>query len=199
MAHRSWQGFSRAFLLVIALLAPALAPAAINIRLDFDDDNDPSTVRTVLSAGLTTATVRFILEVGSLPLPTGPVWLAVEEGCCEAPIWMGHRGTSVEYESLAFDPGHVVSFIPSFPTCTYCCPWFLELVLNEAAPVAAGGRYFIGQATWSADCNVEAACTPPNVFVVTGNVVDGQVDMSFTCPVIATEPRAWGVVKTIYR
>ncbi len=185
--------------LLTALLLFAPGAAALDIRLDFDDDGDPATIRTSLPQGQTTATVRFVLVVDALPLPTGPLWLQVTEGCCEAPIWEAHYGTYVDIPSLAFDPLFVSAVSPGFPTCTYCCPWALGLTFATAAPVAVGGRYFIGQATWNATCDAHAACTPPAQFTLTGDGLGGSGPMSFGCPVVAGEIDAWGALKAGWR
>lgn len=199
--HRSAVRRRVPFLLLL-FLAPLLAASrapALDLRLDFDDDGDPATIRTALPEGQTTATVRFVLVVDALPLPTEPLWLQVTEGCCEAPIWESHYGTYVDIPSLAFDPLYVAEAAPGFPTCTYCCPWVLGLRFAPNAPVAVGGRYFIGQAEWSAQCEAHAACTPPAQFMLTGDGLGGSGPMSFGCPVVAGDRDAWGTLKAIWR
>lgn len=185
--------------LLLAILSAASAGAAIDILLDFDDDDDPYTVRTALPVGQTTATARFILDVGALPLPTEPLWLQVTEGCCDAPQWEGHYGTMVDIGSIAFDPAFIAVAEPGFPVCTYCCPWVLALTFNAGAPVAAGGRYFIGQATWQADCQVEAGCSPPTALVLSGWEIAGSGPMAFTCSVVPVQIGPWGAVKARWR
>lgn len=177
---------------VLFIALPALADVAI--RLDFDNDGDPATLRTLLPTGQTSAVARFVLEVTSLPLPTEMIWVAVEEGCCDAPEWIGNWGTRVEYSSIGFDPLYVAEGQADFPLCTYCCPWMLRITLAPDAPVVAGGRYFIGQATWNADCFVEAACTPSTTFTL-----GDQGPLGFTCEVIPVEAPVWGSVKAAWR
>jgi len=181
------------------LLAIAGPAAAFNILLDFDVDDDPATIRTSLPTGQTTATARFVLDVGDLPLPVDPVWVQIEEGCCEAPVWIAHYGTMVDIGSIAFDPLYVAFAQPAFPVCTYCCPWIIELRLAAGAPVVAGGRYFIGQAVWSADCLVQSACRPPTIFALSGSGIAGSGEMVFTCPVVGDDVGAWGAVKARWR
>ena len=186
-----------ALLLLAASSSGAFAQA--NIWLDFDDDNDPWTLRTSLPDGELTGRVRFVLEVVMLPYPALYFMGEVAEGCCEFPQSDAHYGTFVVPESVVFDSTFVTNVTTGFPTCTYCCPWVLWGTLDPNAPVEDGHRYFVGEAVWNAYCDVQAGCVPPTSFDMTFQNIGGGGHMTFVCPPTPVEEKSWGKLKSIYR
>ncbi|MBM3286574.1 MAG: hypothetical protein FJY88_04395 [Candidatus Eisenbacteria bacterium] len=183
-----------------ALASPAQAqPPDTYIWLDFDDDGSPWTLRTSLPEGVTSATVKFVLEVGTTPIPPVIAYGRFTEGCCNGPESDAHYGTYVDAQSVTFDPIYVIDFFLEFATCTFCCPWGLGLVIASDAPVVTGQRYFIGQAAWNAYCDVPGPCTPPTDFSYYFQELGGEGHMYFYCPPTAVQDRSWGRIKILFR
>jgi hypothetical protein len=194
------------FLVALGLLMAVALPGAwaqgqpdSNIYLDFDDDGSPWTIRTALPQGVTSGTVKFILEVNSLPLPTFSISGTITEGCCNGPSYDGYYGTQVDVGTVVFDPTFVGEYGTGFPTCTYCCPWNLSLTLEPSAPVVVGQRYFIGEAQWNAYCDISDPCLPPTEFMASFNGLGGVSIMTFSCPPTPDEPYSWGRIRSLYR
>jgi hypothetical protein len=188
--------------LLLLLWSPGvLAQAQMDsfIYLDFDDDGDPWTLRDTLPMGVTTALVKFVLEVHTLPLADVLVTGSIVEGCCDGPVYDAHYGTHVVEQSVTFDPTYVIDSGVWFPTCTYCCPWMLTLTFNPAAPLVSGQRYFIGQAQWNATCDITDPCSPPTYLGYSFSEIGGSGYLHFGCPVTPAQPESWGRIKSLYR
>jgi hypothetical protein len=105
---------------------------------------------------------------------------------------------------VVFDPAYVEWFTLSFPTCTYCCPWLLDMRFVDDAEMTPGSRIFIGEGVWNAFCFGHEGCEPPTFVAMTFSEVPGACDssemaLSFLCAVTPDVSHSWGCVKVRYR
>ncbi len=189
------------FSLLVLLLLSGTAQAQVCFYMDFDDDDDPYTIRTTLPLGETSATVRFVIDVPAEP-PFGlEFYWSIEEGCCNDNENWAHYGTEVDAESITFDPQFIDWAQPGFPTCTYCCPWMINGTFAADAPMTPGQRYFIGQADWNAYCDIQDPCVPATWFTATFTLAGSECDessttMTFGCAPTPEAPTSWGRIKS---
>jgi len=196
---------------LVALLAPWSARASGCFYLDFDDDNDPWTLRTSLPSTITQATLKIVLEVPSTPPLGSGFRFQITEGCCNDLFNNGHYGVKVDATSVRFDPAFVADFLTELPICTECCPWEIDGDFTPHAPMVPGQRYFIGEAQAQVYCvSMPPYCNPPNDFNFEFATASGcspdTVWASFSCPAVAvpvgplqTRRLDWGRVKNVYR
>ncbi len=203
----------RSSLPAVCLLALAVLPVYADpcFHLDFDDDNNPWTLRTQMPPGVTEGVVRFVFEAPAV-LPSGQeFYWDVMEGCCNDMFQFGHVGAGLDPMSLTFDPAFVAYYEPLLPTCTLCCPWVIYGTFAGDMQAVAGQRYFIGEAAASARCeDFPPPCYPPQEFQVRFSpaALCGETTsdlMVFLCPTsgLPEEPaeaaRSWGRIKARYR
>ena len=189
--------FMPAAALLLLLVAPAVQ-AQTNMYLDFDDDNDPWTLRQDLPLGTTSALVKFVLEVGPNPPLGVEFWGRIDEGCCNWIDYMHYYGTLARPGTLQFDPLYLSFAEIGYPTCLECCPSVFTGMVAPAAPLVSGQRYFVAQVQWDAFCNV--ICGAPSDFALTLlEGIGGVSHMMFRCPPVATDSQTWGRLKAVYR
>lgn len=194
-------------LLGILGAAGALAPAygQICLYLDFDEDDDPWTLRTETDE--LSETIRFVLEVPSTPPADRHFELSMAEGCCNDIDNIGHYGMHANWETLEFDAAYVDSFHVELPTCLECCAWLVFGHFAADAPLETGERIFIGQIEAEADCNPTPAppCSPPTDLTVGFQLQDGQecedseAMVSFHCPSSGTSVESWSRIKRLFQ
>jgi len=187
------------------LLLAVTASAEVCFFVDFDDDDDPWTLRTTLPEGVTSALVKFVVEVPAVA-PEGASFLfTVTEGCCNDMFDWGHYGTFVVAETAEFDPALVADFGLNFPLVTTCVDWSISgTFTGDWSALTPGERYFFGSATWEAFCeDYPPPCFPPTEFSIlfeSGGACDpGTSLMTFVCPPIAGDRWTWGSIKGLYR
>lgn len=204
--------FARVVLL-LAAFACVSSPARSQscFYLDFDDDDNPWTLRDMPPSGVTEATFRVILEVPAVPPLGSPFWFTVTEGCCNDIGRNAHYGVRVDPSSVSFDPAFVGAYNLTFTTCICCSSWLISGNLAANGPMVPGERYFIGQATAETICqDYFPFCYPPHDFTFDFDQVQNcPVDhawMGFECasnsvpgPPAGTTLTDWGKIKSTYR
>ena len=193
---------------VAAVLLPAAAIAQTCLFMDFDEDNDPWTIRTVLPPDIPSATVRFIIEVPPADgLANQWFWCEILEGCCNDPDNNGHYGAGIDAATLQYDSTLIDAHFESFPTCTFCCPWLIQAHFRDDAQLVPGQRYFFASGTARAICTEwDPPCYPPHDINVTFWLENGEqclpnntVQVMLACPPTAVPGGSWGRIRGLYR
>lgn len=193
---------------VIALSLGLLLPAAWGqpslVYLDFDDDDDPWTIRTEVPGDVTEALVRVILEVGDT-VPAGQSFnLSIGYGCCEEgdAVYFGTSGLPNMY---AYD-----GFFPEQPQCMWGCVdppgcpgvhCFFNCDFVNDLNVEPGERYFMGEGIFRVVCESQP-CTPPTVvdyWAYIGGEPAGSGTLTFSSGPTPAASATWGHIKSLYR
>jgi hypothetical protein len=194
-----------AMVLSFCVLVPAAWGLPSQVYMDFDDDDNPWTIRTELPEGVTEAVAKVVLEVGDT-IPSGQNFLFdIGFGCCEEgeDVYVGASGLPSFYAYSGFFPSQPTHpWACVFPTpcpgsqCFWQCPFLSDL------NVQPGERYFIGAGTLSAICETQP-CTPPTTvsfWAFIGGEAVGSGTLTFCCPGASPAiPTTWGSIRNLYR
>ncbi|MCK4414134.1 MAG: hypothetical protein KAY32_11365 [Candidatus Eisenbacteria sp.] len=181
------------------------ANAQICLYLDFDEDQNPWTLRTETEN--TSETIKFVLEVPATPPTDRHFIMMMGEGCCNDLENIGWYGMRADWETLEFNPAYVDSFGYELPTCLDCCAWIIQGHFAADAAISPGERVFFGQVEAEANCNPVPSppCDPSHDLTVGFELEDGQecenseAVVSFRCPASATSVESWSRIKTLFQ
>jgi hypothetical protein len=150
---------------------------------DFDDDDDPWTIRTVCVGDA--CVLDFILEATGDSPAGRDFTIIVREGCCDAGP-DGYYGTRVE---MIMNSVYVDAWTTTYTTCTCCSDWYIDGHFRNDAVFVPGQRYRIGTGTAEPLCDdTWWQCEPPHTFqaeYLVGHQApcDGNtIEMSVQCP-----------------
>jgi len=203
--------------LIVSLLIASAAPSRAHTcgMADFDNDDDPMSIRHELPPGQMAGEVKFILvnpEIGNI---SGlPFTIRIKEGCCRDGLGMPAYGTRMDVASLHLypelvQPGWTVS---EADVMYGCGGWVISGRLRGGLELAPGERFFIGEVNWEALCFTDTECVvidrfgPPTAFTARFSIYNPLMacdpadwTMAFDCGATPATPSGWGSVKSLYR